>query len=46
MKSVLANFLRRYEVSTTLTYEELEFEISLSMKIVQKCMVSLKNREF
>ena len=45
MKTVLANFLRAYEISSSLKYEELEFEISLSMKIAQHCMISLVKRE-
>lgn len=46
VKSVLANFLRKYEVDTTLKYEELSFELLISMKVVQKCMITLKKRDF
>lgn len=46
MKTVIANLLRAYEVNTTLKYDELTFELMLTMKIVQRWMISLKARDF
>jgi len=46
MKTVLANFLRKYEINSPLKYEDLSFEMKLSMQIVQRCMVTLSEREF
>lgn len=46
MKSTLVNFLRNYEVETNLKFKELTFQMTLSMKIVQKNMISLRKRSF
>jgi cytochrome P450 len=44
MKACLVNFLRNYEATTSLKFEELEYEVTLTMKIVQRCMISVKKR--
>lgn len=44
MKALLVNFLRQYEASTSLKFDELDLEITLSLRIVQRCMISLKER--
>lgn len=44
MKTVLVNFLRKYKIKSNLKYDELDFEISISMKIVQRYMISLELR--
>lgn len=46
MKVILTHFLRNYKVSTSLKYEELEFKIEVSMKIVQNYMMTIKKRNF
>lgn len=44
MKIQLANFLMRYEVSTSLNYEDLEYEINTTLNICQGHMISIKER--
>ncbi|XP_070502889.1 uncharacterized protein [Chironomus tepperi] len=46
MKIQLANFLLRYEVDTTLKFEELEYELNTTMNICQGYMISIKERKF
>lgn len=46
MKVILTHFLRNYKVSTSLKYEELEFKIEVSMKIVQHYMMKIEKRQF
>lgn len=45
MKTILVNVLRRYQVNSSLKYEDLEFEITLSMKIIQRYMISFQKRQ-
>lgn len=45
MKTLLANFLRKYEVTSPLKFEELEFELVITLKIVQKSMIAIKKRQ-
>ena len=44
MKIVLVHFLRNYEITTSLKYEELEMKIAISLKISQKYMIQIKKR--
>ena len=46
MKINLAHFLRNYKVTTNLKYQELQFHFSISIKIVQKNMISIEKREY
>jgi cytochrome P450 len=46
VKSCLVNFLRNYKASTSLKFEELDYEITISMKIIQRCMISIEKRDF
>jgi hypothetical protein len=50
MKACLVNFLRNYEATTSLKFEELEYEVTLTMKIVQRlhdqCEEENKVKEF
>lgn len=45
MKTVLANVLRKYEIGSKLTFEELEYEFTVSMKVVQRAMITLSTRQ-
>jgi cytochrome P450 len=45
-KTCLVNFLRNFEATTSLKFEELKYEVSLSMKIVQGCRVSIRKRGY
>jgi cytochrome P450 len=44
MKIQLCNFLLRYEVDTGLKYEELEFELNLTLNICQGFKISISER--
>ncbi|KAG5670858.1 hypothetical protein PVAND_001092 [Polypedilum vanderplanki] len=44
MKIQLCNFLVRYEVDTSLKYEELEFELNVTLNICQGFKISIKER--
>jgi len=44
MKIQLANFLLRYEVDTSLKFEELEYELNTTMNVCQGYMISIKER--
>jgi cytochrome P450 len=46
MKTCLSNFLRHYEVDTSLKFEELQFRVSVTLKILQETKISLKPRNF
>lgn len=46
MKTCLSNFLRNYEVDTSLKYEEIQFRVSVTLKILQETSISLKPRNF
>lgn len=46
MKTCLAHFLRNYEVETLLKYDELEFRVSVTLKINQATKISIKKRNF
>lgn len=46
MKTFLTHFLRKYEVDTTLKYDELEFRVSVTLKITQETKISMKRRKF
>lgn len=46
MKSLLANFLMKYEVSTAMKYEEIELELAMTLRITQGVMISLQERQF
>ena len=46
MKTCLANFLRNYEIDTTLKYDELDFRVSVTLKINQPTKISLKRRHY
>lgn len=45
MKIQLANFLMKYEVSTSLKYEELEFELNTTLNVCQGYMIGIKERQ-
>ncbi|KAG5670857.1 hypothetical protein PVAND_001091 [Polypedilum vanderplanki] len=45
MKIQLCNFLMRYEVDTSLKYEELEFELNVTLNICQGFKISIKERK-
>lgn len=45
MKAILVNVLRNYEIGSKLSFEELEYEFTVSMKIVQKAMITLQARD-
>jgi cytochrome P450 family 313 len=45
MKIQLVNFLLRYEVDTSLKYEELEFELNTTLNICQGYMIRIKKRQ-
>ena len=44
MKIQLANFLLRYEVDTSLKFEELEYELNTTLNVCQGYMISIKKR--
>lgn len=44
MKTMMVWLIRSFEFSTGLKYENLEYEISLSMKFAQKYKVFLRQR--
>jgi cytochrome P450 len=46
MKTVLANVLRNYELSTDIKYDEMIYELILSLRIVQKTMIRVRRRHF
>lgn len=45
MKSVLANFLMKYEVSTIMKFDEIELELQFLVKFVQGYMISINERQ-
>ncbi|CAG9806630.1 unnamed protein product [Chironomus riparius] len=45
MKVQLANFLMQYEVDTSLKYEELEFELNITLNVCQGLRISIKERK-
>lgn len=46
MKTCLANFLRNYEIDTSLKYDELDFRVSVTLKISQQTKINLKRRNY
>ena len=44
MKTIMATLVKNFKFSTTLKYENLEYEIAITMKIAQKYMVSMMPR--
>lgn len=45
MKIQLCNFLMRYEVDTTLKYNELDFELNVTLNLCQGFQISIKERK-
>lgn len=45
MKTMMVHLVRNFEFSTSLKYENLEYEISLTMKIAQKYKVVVRQRD-
>ncbi|KAL7025579.1 hypothetical protein ACKWTF_013543 [Chironomus riparius] len=45
MKIQLVNFLMRYEVDTSLKFEELEYELNTTLNVCQGYMISIKKRQ-
>lgn len=46
MKVVLAGILRKYKFATDLKLDELEMKFELTLKLVNKHMVSMERREW
>lgn len=46
IKTVLIHLLRNYKFSTDLQMKEIRLKIDLTLKILNKPMVSIKEREF
>lgn len=46
MKVVLSHILRNYKVTTNLKFEDLEYKIAVTLRVVQNCMIKLERREF
>ena len=44
MKIQLVNFLMRYEVDTSLKFDELEYELNTTLNVCQGYMISIKKR--
>ena len=46
MKVILSHILRNYKVTTSLKFEDLEYKIAVTLRVVQGCMIKLETREF
>lgn len=44
MKTVLFNMVKNFKISTSMKYENLEYEIAVTMKFAQKYNISLAER--
>lgn len=44
MKTTIANFLRHFEVDTTLRYDEIEFELDPVLRMVNAYNITIKKR--
>lgn len=45
MKTTIANFLREYEVDTSLKYDQLEFKITPNLKLCNPYHIRIKKRD-
>jgi hypothetical protein len=45
MKTVMFHLVKNFKFSSSLKYEDLQYEISITMKIAQKYQVSLTRRD-
>jgi cytochrome P450 len=46
MKVVMANMLRQYKFSTELKLNELEWDVSITLKLINKHMVTAEKRDW
>ena len=46
IKVILSHILRNYKITTNLKFEDLEYKVAITLRIVQNCMIKLERREF